>query len=329
MVMAKDSSPYSAAERPDVMTLMPKQERLYQLFRIPTFFNSPELLLRDDDREFILAHEGNPVREGDIPQDRLSDLYRRAVLNKEIDAAGRAYYVIGDFYHFISSLILTDPDRLRQLPDSAREALKGWYFHHYYDWLVENGAAKGCLKEDRVLTLAETLEFLTETSQTIYLADCECRLFYDNCSRPIRTCLCIGSAPNTPGDRGTAQPISRDKAMEVVKRADREGLMHTLSGMGICCCCGDCCCMFHSQKKMGSFGVWPVASHQIHMDKSKCIKCKTCLTRCHMDVFSLDTSDGSIRTDVCRCAGCGLCVNTCPTGALSLIHRGFPSSSDQ
>lgn len=39
-----------------------------------------------------------------------------------------------------------------------------------------------------------------------------------------------------------------------------------------------------------------------------------------MDAIDLDS--GCAVVDLARCIGCGLCVSTCPTGALTLAPRG-------
>jgi Fe-S-cluster-containing hydrogenase component 2 len=36
---------------------------------------------------------------------------------------------------------------------------------------------------------------------------------------------------------------------------------------------------------------------------------------------ALDSSDGATRVDEDRCIGCGLCVPTCPSEALSLVPK--------
>ena len=301
--------------------MMDKDYKLRNLFGIPDFIDDPGLFLTAEDRELLLSLDGKPLSEDSLDPSALKDLYRRAVLDKTEEAGGQTRYRTGNFYHFISALIVTDSEKLSALPEDLREKLKSWYFHQYYDWLVENGADRGALTEDRVLTLDEAVSFLRETELPVFLTDCECRLFYHNCERPIRLCLSLGCAPNSPGDRGYAVPVTKEEAVETVREADRAGLMHTLSAMGICSCCGDCCCMFQSQKKMGCYGIWPVSAHRIHMDPSVCVNCGACLSRCHLGVFSKDPESGRILCDPAACAGCGLCVNTCPSGALRLVSR--------
>ncbi len=47
--------------------------------------------------------------------------------------------------------------------------------------------------------------------------------------------------------------------------------------------------------------------------------CGVCLDRCQMQAITEEGAEVSLNPD--RCIGCGLCVSTCPTGALSLVRK--------
>ena len=46
---------------------------------------------------------------------------------------------------------------------------------------------------------------------------------------------------------------------------------------------------------------------------------ETCLERCQME--ALRAEDDRVALDADRCIGCGLCVSTCPSGALTLQRK--------
>jgi electron transport complex protein RnfB len=55
------------------------------------------------------------------------------------------------------------------------------------------------------------------------------------------------------------------------------------------------------------------------LDPEVCQGCWTCLERCQMQALSADDDHVLLNTD--RCIGCGLCVTTCPSGALTLARK--------
>lgn len=59
----------------------------------------------------------------------------------------------------------------------------------------------------------------------------------------------------------------------------------------------------------------------VKVDKSICSKCAECvgLSYCPMGVYSVDEQTGEVIIDNEKCVDCGLCVNTCPAGAIKFI----------
>jgi len=43
--------------------------------------------------------------------------------------------------------------------------------------------------------------------------------------------------------------------------------------------------------------------------------------RCQFNAFSRDPDNNTIRFDADRCYGCGVCVSTCPVGAIGFVER--------
>jgi ferredoxin len=125
--------------------------------------------------------------------------------------------------------------------------------------------------------------------------------------------------------------VTKEEAKELARWADKQGLMHTADGEwqrrglhAICNCCACDCYPFRAAQKLGSKGFWPKSRYVAVRDGECCNLCGACVKRCHFDAFYHDGSaveiDGeakkSVRFNLEKCWGCGLCANTCPSGAI-------------
>jgi Na+-translocating ferredoxin:NAD+ oxidoreductase RNF subunit RnfB len=87
----------------------------------------------------------------------------------------------------------------------------------------------------------------------------------------------------------------------------------------ICNGCGCCCGVLRGVNEMGIPNV--VNSHYYaEIDPDLCAACGTCKEeRCQ--VRAIEEGEDAYRVIREKCIGCGLCVTTCPTEAIHLIHK--------
>ena len=247
----------------------------------------------------------------------LEEEYRRGFLNKTEEAG---VYRLNDLYGMLDVFAVSRKDEYdRAFTMAEKHELDDWYFETYYGRLVPD--ENGRLTEDKVMTLEETVEMIRRDPRQIYLNYCDCRSLTGECRKPRRTCLTYKNGINTFVDRGLSEPLTKEQAIDVVRMADKSGLMHTTMSGGICNCCSDCCYLFRSQRRAATYGIWPASSWAVDFEEEKCIRCGLCTKRCWMQVFRQDSREKTIRFDNTHCVGCGLCVNTCPAGALQLNRR--------
>ena len=294
-----------------------------ELFEIPpegadliTFFFSEEEI------RFLLAVSAGEIRmpvPADTPGIDTAKEYRRGLLSKT-DATGN-FFRLNSFYGVLHVFCISNYEKYQSLPWEKRILLDEWYFREYLKTL-DNGQDPPT--SDRVLPLEEIVEEILSDPRPVYLNYCDCRSLTGACGLPRHTCITYKNGINTFVDRGLSEQIDPERAAEIVRQTEKDGLMHTSAMGGICNCCGDCCYLFRAQQARQSVGVWPAAEWIIEQDEEKCVNCGKCMKRCHLHVFAkYSAAEGkpSVIADPSKCAGCGICRSTCPTGALKLIRR--------
>lgn len=275
---------------------------------IPRLFSENEI-------EAALSNEENRFSNDDYSESWLEQEYRRGFLNKTSEPG---IYCLNNLYGMLDVFAVSRKEEYDSLFSvEEKHEIDNWYFDTYFSRLVPD--ENGRLTEDKVMTLEEAVTAIQEDPRQIYLNYCDCRSLTGDCGKPTRTCLTYKNGPNTFVDRGLSQPLTKEEAAEIIRQADKNGLMHTTMSGGYCNCCSDCCYLFRSQRRAGSYGIWPAAKWIVSYDSEKCAGCGLCAKRCWFHVFRNEGKE--ILFDPSRCSGCGLCVNTCPKDALRLTER--------
>lgn len=182
----------------------------------------------------------------------------------------------------------------------------------------------------------EQAEELVRAQKKIVVAPCICRKEHEilghGCGKLSEACLIFGMASDYYLKNGIGRMITQEEALEILARADKEGLVvqpsNAKKAINICLCCGCCCQILKGLKRIddpaGHIGSAFIAS----IDAEKCIGCKKCVKRCQMDAISMADEKAVLNKE--NCIGCGLCVTTCPGEAITLERRaGQPQVPDQ
>jgi len=167
-----------------------------------------------------------------------------------------------------------------------------------------------------------------EDAQVITVSTCYCRhekrLLGRGCEYPDDVCLQLGPFAEFVKNRGFGREISKEEALNILKRSADAGLIHTSSNTQeridfICNCC-TCCCGILQGVSLFNAPVRTVSSnYQAAVDSDTCSGCGECVERCQMKAVTLEDDLAMINPD--RCIGCGVCVYHCPTEALLLLAR--------
>ena len=175
-----------------------------------------------------------------------------------------------------------------------------------------------------ILPSGQVLELL-KNARSFALTECVCRSHYGRCDRPRDVCFLIDEYSDKAVSKNRARRISIDDAKEVLKKADKHGLVHlTLYQPGhriyaLCSCCSCCCHDLRLLKDFGRKDLVTKSDYVAVTDRQRCTDCGKCVDRCMFDARVL--RNGVLEYDPGSCLGCGLCVSVCPTQATVMQRR--------
>jgi Na+-translocating ferredoxin:NAD+ oxidoreductase subunit B len=174
---------------------------------------------------------------------------------------------------------------------------------------------------DQIKDKLENISFLT-------VAHCPCRQMMrqtgKGCGHSTENCLHFDAMGRYMVKHGMAREITKSEALDILNRADDEGLVHICDNMKghpstICNCCS-CCCVFLSTKSQLGLQTYCTSNYVSSVEEELCVGCGTCEDRCPAGAISLgDNGFSSVNPQLC--IGCGVCAPTCDAEAIGLIQR--------
>ena len=171
----------------------------------------------------------------------------------------------------------------------------------------------------------EQLSRMLDRVQTFALAQCACRVSVHGCDKPRDVCLLCDRVAEFLADRGLAQRITRAQAEDVLRRAEEAALVHTVNNSQdrlnfVCNCCPCCCTVLRGLTELHLPSAFARSRWRAEVNAGLCLDCGVCEEeRC--PVGAVRVTDGVAQVDPDGCIGCGLCVSTCPAGAVRMKRR--------
>ena len=161
----------------------------------------------------------------------------------------------------------------------------------------------------------------------IALGQCQCRFSVRKCDAPLDVCILLDGWADFLIDRGLAQPINIEQAINALERSEKAGLVHTTPNTKtpvpyICNCCSCCCFMLRGVTEMGHKSL-ASSRFMALVDGDACIGCEECASICRFNAIEMgDENVASVSLE--NCFGCGLCVSVCSEDAISMNQRENP-----
>jgi electron transport complex protein RnfB len=190
---------------------------------------------------------------------------------------------------------------------------------------------KSVSAEHHVTTYDHIADIIKGSDGPFAILECICRKMAamkgNSCKKTSRkeTCMGIGDMAKHSIHNGAGRAISKEEALEIIRRNEAEGLVFQPSNTQkvdfICSCCGCCCGMLRVHKMLPRPVDFWVTNYYASVNAETCSGCGTCVERCQVDAVTVDDGAGIAVVKLDRCIGCGNCVVTCPTGGMSLHKK--------
>jgi NAD-dependent dihydropyrimidine dehydrogenase PreA subunit len=175
----------------------------------------------------------------------------------------------------------------------------------------------------------EDLRRTLEKAKSFQVMECICKkeqaLIGNPCTYDLEVCLAMANHEGAFDKHPLGRIITKEEALEVVKKADEAGLVHATynvqSGqMFVCNCCPCCCGMLRGVKRFNAPHLMAKSNFVALIDQDSCAACGICANdRCPIQAISETDDKFSVQPD--KCLGCGVCIPTCPTESIKLIRK--------
>lgn len=217
----------------------------------------------------------------------------------------------------------------QELADLCRQYLK-----HLADW-----ANSIDTKQMRIIPINKSLDTnkkilpynnindLINNHSIIAVAECICTkeasLLGEKCAHPTERCVTFDWYAEHYIDTGLGRQISEDELYDLLKMAEKTGLVfassNTYPSIGFCLCCSCCCSMFKILRYAPNPAKTANSFYYAEIQQDNCVQCDICNQKCFINAIKVQNEKYSV--DVDRCIGCGLCVASCPQSAIEMIDK--------
>ena len=278
----------------------------------------------------------NRVKESNISitelEQLLENLVSKGTIHYKMDGKEKLYanamLVIGIFEYQVNKLTMEFMDLMKQY---GQEAFDVELFRTRTSQTRIIPVEKSLTHENRVETYSNVRNIIKNAEEPLAIANCVCRQKQDvrrerdPCKLTDRyeTCLGFGHSAKMYIDQGWARKITKEEALDILDKNEETGLIlqpgNAIRPDFICSCCGCCCGLLRDLKKMNNPARLMNTNYVVEVESEVCTGCGVCVDRCQMGALSIVNDISSVNRK--KCLGCGLCVVTCPTEAIKLIRK--------
>ena len=259
------------------------------------------------------------------PEKFIALAHSRGVFNK-VEDDGEVKYQTANFYRRLAFFAQYEPETWAAIPRERREAIDAWYVNVYAEGArprleTARKDPSQLIENAYFVTLEEALDVIDKLEHDPYMVPCNCKSVAMNCDRPRNVCILFDKGLNSEWDRGHGQPLTKKEAKELLRFANKNGLMQTSELRHAICNCDACCCYpIRASQMIGARGLWPKRFYNVIWDKERCVNCKKCARICNFGAFA--EKEGKVFFEEKNCWGCTICSSNCPVRAISVEKAG-------
>jgi ferredoxin len=180
---------------------------------------------------------------------------------------------------------------------------------------------------EQVIPYAQAREIVLQNPDHIVALDCPCRTVRPNPCQPVDVCLIVGepfASFVSEHHPHRSRWVSQAEAAEILHAEHERGHVHhaffkdAMLGRfyAICNCCS-CCCGAMQAHRNGT-PMLASSGYVSQVQVEQCVGCGICVEYCQFGALSLN--GGHVIVDTAACMGCGACVTKCTRQALSLVR---------
>ena len=294
----------------------------------------------------------NIAKMGNIPIDELKEILEDMYYKGKLLKLGPLYtllpYLPGGFEVYFTTF-RDDPDRMKKVAEAHLELFNVGFPYELSssDYTIYRviPAIKPTEKtveiensveiKNQIMPYEVLKEYLAKANPKVYaVVPCSCRnaakLAGEPCKRTEENfCITTGVLAKMVIEQKVGREVSLEELMEVMEKAEKEGLVHQTFNMQdtatfVCNCCSCCCGFLKSVKELNNYSSITKSNFDPKIDTELCTLCETCKDICPMGAIyhhwphKKDLSDNIMKIRLDRCIGCGICASNCPSGAITL-----------
>lgn len=230
----------------------------------------------------------------------------------------------------------------RIFPRLDERGKQRWSDHYHAKVLTQEQAESIVLLDhdigrqdlEQIIPYPMARELVLKGPPDVAAYECACRHARANPCTPTQVCMIIGQPfvdfvlEHNPA---SSRRLTQSEAVDLLRAEHERGHLHSAwfkdSNLNrfyaICNCCKCCCGGIEAMVKLG-VPMLASSGYVAQVDDETCVDCGVCVETCPFGAISMN---GAVTVNWQKCMGCGACMSQCPVDSIALVRderKGVP-----